>query len=195
MFKFLGLPSSLSFYKKFLVANPDRRLISLLQKELELKVHNFKISDVIFFTNGNNEVTYYRKRKTGNVKTFIRCEKWIKGGKYREKRRNVNYREYLSMRELKTQGKYVIKKIRDCFMYNKIFYNVDTLTIQDMTFSIVVIQGYKEKQNLTLPEVIKKNIVGEIPKNQVDIYSEILAKDKGKVFTKELKEKLRFFKE
>ena len=109
VFKFLGLPTTLTFYNKYIVANPDKKLMNILKNQLDIKVHEFDIADVIFFK-GEKELVYYRKRKAKNVKSFTKCEKSIFEGIFKEKRRQVSYREYITMKKLESSKKYYLKK-------------------------------------------------------------------------------------
>lgn len=63
VYKYLGLETSLNFYNKYLVANPDNRLAELLQAIPDVVVHTFNITDVLFFKDEKKqELTYFRKR-------------------------------------------------------------------------------------------------------------------------------------
>jgi thymidylate kinase len=63
VFKFLTIPVSINFYKKYLVANPDEKLVTILENCDEIKVHKFSITDIIFYKDDNNtELSYFRKR-------------------------------------------------------------------------------------------------------------------------------------
>lgn len=63
VYKFLTIPVSINFYKKYLVANPNEKLLQILEDIDEIKVHKFSITDIIFYKGDNNtELTYFRKR-------------------------------------------------------------------------------------------------------------------------------------
>jgi len=63
VFKFLTIPVSINFYKKYLVANPNEKLVQILEETNNLKVHKFSITDIIFYKGEKNtELTYFRKR-------------------------------------------------------------------------------------------------------------------------------------
>lgn len=196
VFKFLGLPTTLTFYKKYIVANPDKKLMNILKENLAIKVHEFDISDVIFFK-GEKELIYYRKRKSKNVESFTKCEKSLFEGIFKEKRRQVSYREYASMKKLDSDKKYYLKKKRSSFMWNQILYIIDTMEYDGIFFSVCVIQGYKETVSVKLPEIIYKNLIKEVPKDVVDIFTENVAKGKDIKkfdFSDEMKESMKTFK-
>lgn len=87
VFKFLGVPTNITFYKKLIIANPEGLLMELLKKELDQPIHTFEIKDIIFIKNKDNLI-YYRERKTKGLKLFIRCEKSVdEKGVFSEKRR------------------------------------------------------------------------------------------------------------
>ena len=46
-----------------------------------------------------------------------------------------------------------------------------------MIFSVCVIQGYKEKDQIEYPEIIKKNIVLDVPEKNVNLLSEFIASE------------------
>ena len=63
VFKFLTIPVSINFYKKYLVANPNEKLVQILEETNNFKVHKFSITDIIFYKGEKNtELTYFRKR-------------------------------------------------------------------------------------------------------------------------------------
>ena len=112
IFKELGNPQNLRFFKKFLLKKSKNSIIKTIKDELKVKIYKFLLEDVIFFK-GNNEVVYYRKREQINgIATFIKCHKSMKNGKYFESRRQTSYREFVSMRNLKSKGGIYAKKIR-----------------------------------------------------------------------------------
>lgn len=61
-FKFLGLPLSIKFFNKYIVSNPDKRLVKLLEERYKLDVNEFEIEDYIVHNSQNNEFISYRKR-------------------------------------------------------------------------------------------------------------------------------------
>lgn len=192
--KFLGLQTSVTFYKKYLIANTDKKLSDILENKYGIKLYEFYIKDIIFFKEETNQLTYYRRRKQKNMTSYIRCEKSIVDGKIFEKRRQVGYREFLNVKNLYTPNKYVNKKIRHSFMYNKINFILDTLNVDGIDLSILVIQGFKEIQDVEMPDIIEKNIVKEVSNQNVDFLSELMVKNGGKII-EDVRDKLKVFNE
>ncbi len=110
------------------------------------------------------------------MKSYIRCEKKIKQGVFKEKKRQVTYREYMNMKAITSGNKYFLKKMRCTFMWNKCFYVVDTFKSGETTLSLCTIQGFKKRQKIELPDLIKKNVVKEVSDQVVDIFTELVAK-------------------
>lgn len=195
VYKFLGLPTSVTFYKKFIVANPNNRLSKILEQQYGIKLHEFQIKDVIFFKEDNaQQLTYFRRRKQNNMTSYIMCEKSVKNNQIFEKRRQVGYREFQNVKNLYAPNKYINKKVRHSFMWNKINFILDTMNVDGIDVSILVIQGFKDKTEIQLPEIIEKNIVKEVSDQIVDLLSELLVQNGGKLI-QEIKGKLAMFSE
>lgn len=63
VYKYLGIETSLDFYNKYLVANPQDQLAELLEAIPDIKVHTYRITDILFFKDEKKqELTYFRKR-------------------------------------------------------------------------------------------------------------------------------------
>lgn len=153
VFKFLGIPTHVVFYKKMIIANPQGILMDLIKSEIETAIHTFRIKDIIFIKD-KTSLIYYRKRKAEGMKNFIRCEKTVKDGVFSEKRRQITLREYLSVKKLFAPNKFIKSKIRSCFMYKKNFFQIDEFNVKDTTFSVCVIQGHKDKAKVVLPPIL-----------------------------------------
>ncbi len=80
------------------------------------------------------------------------------------------------MKDLESKNKIIYKKERSSFMWNKTFFNLDTFHLDDQYFSVCIIQGFKDKSKVKLPDLIKKNSVKTISDDIVDILSEVIAR-------------------
>ena len=181
IFKELGIPVALTFYKKFVIENPKDTLPNLLQSHLGVSIYSFKLTDVIFFHN-EWELTYYRKREQKNgLATFIKCEKSLYEGKYNERRRQISYREYLSMKQLKSKIKTIFRKIRYTFMYQNVNYTLDSMELDPgVTTSVLIVQGFEKIQQfdkINMPAILKSKIVEEVPRKNVYFFGEMISKD------------------
>ena len=81
-------------------------------------------------------------------------------------------------------------------MYKNNFFEIDKLTVKGITFSVCVIQGHKKKDLIEYPEIIKKNIIMEVPDKKVNLLSEFIASQNdtfNEFFTKEILEKMNTF--
>ena len=204
VFHFLCLPEDVKFYKKFIIANPNDDLIDLFQNQnKDLKIQRFEISDVVFYK-GVQNWTYFRKRKTKNTKTFVKCDKFKAHDVFREKRRQISYREYRSAKEIYSKNKYRIKKVRNTFMWNKKYFILDTMNIDGISFSVCVIHSNisdnsnKQDVKKVMPEIFEKNIIKEVSKEYVSIFSELIAQNNeiktSDYINEDLKSKMLIFK-
>ena len=67
------------------------------------------------------------------------------------------------MKDIYAPNKLITRKNRCSFMFEGFNFVLDTLTIEETTFSVLVVQGFHDNsRELKLPELIKKNIVSEI---------------------------------
>jgi hypothetical protein len=61
------------------------------------------------------------------------------------KKRQITAREFIELLEQKDPGKKVIKKLRQCFIYDQQYFMVDTfLNVKGFPFSIMRIQTTRE---------------------------------------------------
>lgn len=196
IFKELGIPVALTFYKKFMTHNPKDQLPSQIQKELGVDLFTFKLTDIIFF-HSEKEITYYRKREQSNgLATFIKCEKSLNEGKYNERRRQISYREYLSMKQLKSKIKVVFKKIRYTFMYQNVNYTLDSMELDPGCItSVLIVQGFQkimQWDKINMPQILVNNIQEEVPRKNVYFFGEMISKsfnERGTEKSAEKKEK------
>lgn len=202
VFHFLCLPEEIKFYKKFIISNPNNNLIELFQKRNPgIKIQEFDISDVVFYK-GLQNWTYFRKRKTKNTKTFVKCDKFKTNEAFREKRRQISYREYRSAKEIFSKNKYRIKKKRNTFMWNKKYFVLDTMNIDGIIFSVCVVNTNENDIKKLMPLIFEKNIIKEVSKEYVSIFSELIAQNNNAKTTltsdyidEDLKSKMLLFKE
>jgi hypothetical protein len=63
------------------------------------------------------------------------------------KKRQITAREYIELLEQRDKDKKVIKKLRQCFIYEQQYFMVDTfLNVKGFPFSIMRIETTKEAQ-------------------------------------------------
>ena len=94
--------------------------------------------------------------------SFGKCVKLLKDGKVIENRSQISIKEYYSIKDLVTPGKIVIKKDRWSFMHAGNNFIVDTCEVDGLVFSVLIIQGHKDRKTVVIPEIIEKNIISEI---------------------------------
>lgn len=94
--------------------------------------------------------------------SYTKCEKTFDKGRISEKRRQISVKEYYSLRDLQTPGKNIVRKKRSSFMYEHNNFVLDTFSVDGKTVSVLIIQGHKDKREIKVPDIIKKNILEEI---------------------------------
>ena len=90
--------------------------------------------------------------------SFGKCSKELKNGKILERRSQITIKEYYSIKNLQTPWKIVIKKQRSSFMHAGNYFIMDTMEIAGLVFSVLVIQGHKDRKAVNIPDIIKNNI-------------------------------------
>lgn len=79
-----------------------------------------------------------------------------------ERKKLINFHQFSNIKELNVPNKYCVLKIRNTFIYQGIFFLMDTFEINNMVFSILVLQGHQDLKNIELPKIIEKNLVKEV---------------------------------
>lgn len=162
IFNFLGLSPSQGLYKKYLIADPHKELLNLLEKKYSLKLHTSYIKDIIFFDN-ESHLVYYRKKRYRDHYSFIRCEKTQIGDSFVEKMRSVDYKEYISMLKMDSRNKHILKRKRSSFIFKGNLLCLDEMAVEDISFAVCwVTQIESQNSNLRLPKLLKINLIKEI---------------------------------
>lgn len=72
------------------------------------------------------------------------------------KKRQVTAREYIELLDTKDNGKKIIKKLRQCFIYEQQYFIVDTfINLKGFPFSIMRIETTREAQQIQIPPFVK----------------------------------------
>lgn len=108
------------------------------------------------------------------------------------RKRQITAREYIEMVEQKDSEKKVIKKLRQCFIYDQQYFMVDTfLNVKSFPFSIMRIETTREAQQIKIPPFVK--VLREVTEEEIyetrqisDQKYQMPEKDK-----KEIEEKLK----
>lgn len=56
----------------------------------------------------------------------------------------------------------IVHKVRCSFMYKNNNFILDTMNLNGLNFSILVIQGFKNTVSVEMPAIIQKNIIKEV---------------------------------
>lgn len=109
-----------------------------------------------------------------------------------ELKRFINFSEYQNIKALEMANRYYLPKHRSTFLYKGVFFTLDTLTIKDVVFSILIVQGTKEGANIEIPSLILQNVVEEAAADvPTELLTELLVKSDE--FASKHKEKLSKF--
>ncbi len=123
--KFIGLPSPSTFIKKFLlIADKNNYDIAMPSK---VKKEYFNIEET-FLTFTSDEQIDNVVRKIGKNDSFIYYHetKLMQNQERIVKKRQITAREYIELLEQKDPASKVIKKLRQCFIYDQQYFMVDT---------------------------------------------------------------------
>lgn len=72
------------------------------------------------------------------------------------KKRQVTAREYIELLDTKDNGKKIIKKLRQCFIYEQQYFIVDTfINLKGFPFSIMRIETTREAQQIQIPPFVR----------------------------------------
>lgn len=110
-------------------------------------------------------------RKTGKNDSFTYSHEMrqYKENQRIEKKRQISAREYIELQEQQTNKKRVLKKMRQCFIYDKQYYLVETLLSVDEQPSLLRIESSKEHKDLTIPDFL--DIIREVTHDKMYVGS------------------------
>ena len=152
--KFIGLPSPSTFIKKFLLiadkSNYDLTVPRNVKKEY------FNIEETFLMLSSEEQIDNV-VRKIGKNDSFIYYHetKVMQNQERIVKKRQITAREYIELLEQKDRDKKVIKKLRQCFIYEQQYFMVDTfLNVKGFPFSIMRIETTKEAQQIKIPPFV-----------------------------------------
>jgi hypothetical protein len=152
--KFIGLPSPSTFIKKFLLiadkSNYDLTVPRNVKKEY------FNIEETFLMLSSEEQIDTV-VRKIGKNDSFIYYHetKVMQNQERIVKKRQITAREYIELLEQKDRDKKVIKKLRQCFIYEQQYFMVDTfLNVKGFPFSIMRIETTKEAQQIKIPPFV-----------------------------------------
>ena len=121
--RYLGLPTSVKFYNKYLIKGSRSALMNELMKH-GLAVEEFVIEDTfVKSTETKNVHEYIRKRSGVNSKlSFQKGSKKIEKSEnekyvYTTLKRGISWKEYKSYMALKVKGTDTVKRNRACFLW------------------------------------------------------------------------------
>ena len=152
--KFIGLPSPSTFIKKFLLiadkSNYDLTVPRNVKKEY------FNIEETFLMLSSEEQIDNV-VRKIGKNDSFIYYHetKVMQNQERIVRKRQITAREYIELLEQKDRDKKVIKKLRQCFIYEQQYFMVDTfLNVKGFPFSIMRIETTKEAQQIKIPPFV-----------------------------------------
>lgn len=152
--KFIGLPSPSTFIKKFLLI-ADKNNYDLTVPR-NVKKEYFNIEETFLMLTSEEQIDNV-VRKIGKNDSFIYYHetKVMQNQERIVKKRQITAREYIEFLEQKDRDKKVIKKLRQCFIYEQQYFMVDTfLNVKGFPFSIMRIETTKEAQEIKIPPFV-----------------------------------------
>ncbi|CDW87597.1 UNKNOWN [Stylonychia lemnae] len=192
--KFIGLPSPSTFIKKFLLI-ADKNNYDI-QVPRNVKKEYFNIEETFLLYTAEEQIDNVA-RKIGKNDSFIYYHetKTMQNNERIVRKRQITAREYIELLDQKDNAKKVIKKLRQCFIYESQYFIVDTfLNLKGFSFSIMRIETTREAQQIKIPPFVK--VMREVTEEQ--IYETRMIADKQYMMPekdkKEIEEKIKNIK-
>ena len=171
--KYIGIPTPTSFYKKFLLGVSGQLEI---QYPKSVKIEIFYIEEVFLKTTGDRDENFLRKAGKNDSFTYSHETRTYHATGRIEKKRQISAREYIEMIEqYKDQSKRVLKKSRQCFIYDQQYYLVETFLNVDNQPSLLRVETTKEQKELQIPSFL--DVIREVTHDKEYISSNMAQKD------------------
>jgi len=170
--RYIGLPTPTSFYKKFLLRVSGHFEVQAPKK---VKMEYFQIEEA-FLIVGDMMENFLRKTGKNDSFTYshemrsYQCEERI------EKRRQISAREYIELFEQsRCPKKKILKKVRQCFIYEQQYFLVETFLNVDGQPSLLRIETTKEHKELEIPSFL--DVIREVTHDKSYVGSKMAEND------------------
>jgi CYTH domain-containing protein len=96
-------------------------------------------------------------RKIGKNDSFIYSTeiRYVQNGERIHKKKQITAREYIHLLEQKDPSKKQVRKIRQCFIFERQYFMVESFTNVDGNPSILRVESTGEAQKIMLPPFVK----------------------------------------
>lgn len=154
-----GLPSSLTFYKKYLLQNVST-VLSALSLVPDIPKEIMVVEDTFLIKASQNSTRDCRVRRRGqnDSYTYLYFEtKKFGEGKESEIRKRINAREYIDLMSQKDTNRHTVRKTRCVFFWKNENYILEEFQVRHLTFCLLIVQRDDEKnteEEIELPEFL-----------------------------------------
>lgn len=155
--RYIGLPTPTSFYKKFLLRVSGHFEV---QAPNDVKMEYFQIEEA-FLMPGDMMENFLRKTGKNDSFTYSHEMRSYQCDERIEKRRQISAREFIEQFEQsKAANKKILKKVRQCFIYEQQYFLVETFLNVDGQPSLLRIETTKEHKEIEIPAFL--DIIREV---------------------------------
>lgn len=139
---FIGLPSPSAIVKKYLlIVDKNNQDIKVPQK---IKKEFFQVDETFLHTEIRDGTSMVRK--IGKNDSFIYSAeiRYVQNGERIHKKKQITAREYIHLLEQKDPTKKQVRKIRQCFIFERQYFMVESFTNVDGNPSILRVESTGE---------------------------------------------------
>ena len=152
---FIGRPSLSDHVRKFLLVTPqgghDLRMPSEIHREF------FQLDETFLLAQNKELVETNIVRKFGRNDAFVYQNevRFIADGERIQKKKQITAREYLEALEQRDPARKQVRKIRQCFIYERQYFMVDTFVTIEGKPSILRIESNSNSESTAIPPFLR----------------------------------------
>jgi len=159
---FIGLPSPSAFVKKFLLAL-DSKSYHDIKVPKSIKKEFFQLDETYLLAISDEGTSLVRKIGKNDSFIYSHEVRYVQNGEKISKKKQITAREYIELLDVKDPNKKQVRKIRQCFIYERQYFMVESFTNVDGSPSILRIETTGDGKKLSIPPFLK--IVREVTDN------------------------------
>lgn len=134
----LGLLAPIKSYRKYLIRNIDTEILPILPHNIFVQI---LVSHETFLKNDGDKIVRLIKSGQENSFSYSIATHIPDQENQRIRRKQITSREYLAFKVQKDDDRKTVKKVRQCFLYDALYYRLDTFKNVHKGVTLLIVEA------------------------------------------------------